>query len=169
VNRPAIRVALLATLAALVGAAPAAAHHRAGEREPNPRTPIRHFVTLMQENHSFDNYFGTYPGADGIPRGVCMPVDNTVRGGKCIRPFRIGNSAIEDLSHSSRTHRRQLNGGKMDGFVSAIAQTRGRIQPLVMGHYDDRDIPFYWNVADEYVLFDRFFSTASSPRRPAAA
>ena len=37
-------------------------------------TPIKHFVTLMQENHSFDNYFGTYPGADGIPEGTCMPV-----------------------------------------------------------------------------------------------
>ena len=35
--------------------------------EPRPNTPIEHFIYLMQENHSFDNYFGTYPGADGIP------------------------------------------------------------------------------------------------------
>ena len=38
-----------------------------------PPTPIRHIVVLMQENHSFDNYFGTYPGADGIPAGICLP------------------------------------------------------------------------------------------------
>ena len=39
------------------------------------KTPIKHLIFLMQENHSFDNYFGTYPGADGIPPGTCMPVD----------------------------------------------------------------------------------------------
>ncbi len=36
-------------------------------------TPIRHFVTVMQEGHTFDNYFGSYPGAAGIPAGTCMP------------------------------------------------------------------------------------------------
>jgi phospholipase C len=34
---------------------------------------IRHVVVIMEENRSFDSYFGTYPGADGIPRGVCVP------------------------------------------------------------------------------------------------
>ena len=51
----------------LAGSRPAAAAQR-------PATPIEHFVVLMQENHSFDNYFGTFPGADGIPRGTCMPI-----------------------------------------------------------------------------------------------
>jgi phospholipase C len=58
--------ALLALAVAGLLAAPTPAAQAA---EPAPRTPIRHFVMLMQENHSFDNYFGTYPGADGIPPG----------------------------------------------------------------------------------------------------
>ncbi len=149
----------IAVIAALGPASGAQASHRQGP-EPAPRTPIRHFITLMQENHSFDNYFGTYPGADGIPRDTCMPVDPTVRGGRCIKPFHIGNSAVEDLNHSERVARGQLRGGRMDGFISAQAQQRGRVQPLIMGHYDDRDLPFYWNVADNYVLFDRFFTSA---------
>ena len=45
-----------------------------GQEPPKANTPIEHFMFLMQENHSFDNYFGTYPGADGIPKGTCMPV-----------------------------------------------------------------------------------------------
>ena len=38
------------------------------------KTPIQHVVVLMQENHTFDNYFGTYPGADGLPNGTKMPL-----------------------------------------------------------------------------------------------
>ena len=65
-------------------AGPAASHGAA----PAPATPIEHFVVLMQENHSFDNYFGTFPGADGIPRGTCMPVGRARR--PCVRPFHLG-------------------------------------------------------------------------------
>ena len=127
--------------------------------EPKTKTPIKHFITLMQENHSFDNYFGTYSGADGIPKAVCMPVDPARTAGKCVRPQRIGDRAVQDLSHSSKVFRRQLNHGAMDGFVLAQSSP-GKPQKLVMGHYDDRDIPYYWNVADEYTLFDRFFTSA---------
>jgi phospholipase C len=147
--------ALPATIACLLVPAGAAA------AQPAPRTPIQHVITLMQEGHSFDNYFGTYRRADGIPAGTCMPVDPTVPGGRCIKPFHIDNSVIEDLSGSPDVARAQADGGRMDGFISAITAQRGRVQPVVMGHYDDRDIPFYWNVADNYVLFDRFFSSAA--------
>lgn len=123
-------------------------------------TPIQHLVVLMQENHSFDNYFGTYPGADGFPEGVCMPVDPDDPSAGCVEPWHIGNQSISDLSHSASTYREQFNEGKMDGFVSALNRRKqdGR---LAMGYYDDRDLPYYWNLADEYVLFDRFFSSAS--------
>jgi phospholipase C len=126
-----------------------------------PRTPIRHVITLMQDNHSFDNYFGTYPGADGIPLDVCMPVDPERRDHGCVKPVRIGRRSVQDLSDDPALAYAQLRGGRMDGFVSAIAARRGRRQPLVMGHYDRRTLPFHWSVADEYVLFDRFF--ASTP------
>src|SRR5690348_15272065 len=45
---------------------------------------IKHIIVIMQENRSFDSYFGTYPGADGIPAGVCVP--DPVNGG-CVAPF----------------------------------------------------------------------------------
>ena len=125
-------------------------------------TPLEHLVVLMQENHSFDNYFGTYPGADGIPPGVCMPFDPLSASGDCVEPFHIGDNDVEleDPDHSSSTHAIQLNGGKMDGFVYAL-EIRNQDGRLSMGYYDDRDLPYHWNLADEYVLFDRFFSSAA--------
>src|SRR5664280_1865425 len=55
---------------------------------PPPAAPpglekIQHFVFIMQENRSFDHYFGTYPGAEGIPPGVCVP---DPAGGPCVAP-----------------------------------------------------------------------------------
>jgi phospholipase C len=124
------------------------------------KTPIKHFVTLMQENHSFDNYFGTYEGADGIPAGTCMPIDPDRPGGGCVKPRHIGDQAVADLSHSVKISRAQFNGGKMDGFIDAIRASSGRIDENVMGYYDDTDLPYYWNVADNYTLFDRFFTSS---------
>lgn len=129
--------------------------------DPEPNTPIRHVVVLMQENHSFDNYFGTYPGADGFPPGLCVPADPAFPDSECVEPFHIGETPIQDLDHSRRTFRRQYNGGRMDGFIAALNDLNqdGR---LAMGYYDDRDLPYYWNLADEYVLLDRFFTSAGA-------
>jgi len=128
-----------------------------------PKTPIKHFIVVMQENHTFDNYFGTYPGADGIPQDVCMPVDPFDANNKdCVRPFHIGDTEVEleDPDHSTVTHRLQYNEGKMNAFVYALNK-RNQDGRLAMGYYDDRDVSYYWNLADEYVLFDRFFSSAA--------
>ena len=124
-----------------------------------PATPIQHLVVLLQENHSFDNYFGTYPGANGLPSGTKMPVDPANPGAGYVTPWHIGNSTITDLSHSAATFYAQYNNGKMDGFVSAL-NSRNQDGKLSMGYYDDRDIPYYWNLADNFVLFDQFFSSA---------
>jgi phospholipase C len=124
--------------------------------EARPATPVEHFVVLMQENHSFDNYFGTYPGADGAPRGTCIPVGSDAR--PCVRHFHLGGRPVPNLSHNPRIDRLQYAGGRMDGFVRAASADRQTVEPSVMGYYDDRDLPFYWNLADEYVLFDRFFA-----------
>ena len=130
--------------------------------QDQPNTPIEHIIVLMQENHTFDNYFGTYPGADGFPEGLCVPENPFEPSAEeCVGPFHIGDLPIENLDHSRRTFRLQYNEGRMDGFIHAlnINQQDGR---LAMGYYDDRDIPFYWNLADEYVLFDQFFSSAAA-------
>ena len=123
-------------------------------------TPIKHFLYLMQENHSFDNYFGTYPGADGIPDGVCMPVDPNQPSGECVPSSHVGNRAVVDLPHSRKTYEAQYNGGEMNGFVAGVGGLP--TGELSMAYYDDRDLPWYWNIADNYVLFDRFFSSAAA-------
>jgi phospholipase C len=157
-----VRVAF-ALAAALLPLAPLAV--QADEAAPaTPRTPIKHLVVLIQENHSFDNYFGTFPGVDGIPEGVCMPVNPDDAGrSDCVKPFHIGDNDVLplDLDHSSATHRAQYNRGKMDGFVAAL-DLRHQDGRLAMGYYDERDLPYHWMLAREYVLFDHFFSSASS-------
>jgi phospholipase C len=122
-------------------------------------TPIKHFITLMQENHSFDNYFGTYPGANGIPEGTCMPIEPDDPAQGCIQPFHIEDRAITDLGHSAGVFRAQYADGEMNGFVSVFARQGQENADQSMGYYDDRDIPYYWNVADSYVLFDSFFTS----------
>lgn len=130
---------------------------------PTPSTPIRHFVVLMQEGHSFDNYFGTYPGADGLPADVCLPIDvnNVQKKSSCVRPYPIGDHSIEKMSHTAQVFALQRNDGRMDGFVDALRR-RNQDGTVAMGYYTDVDLPFYWNLADEYVLFDRFFSSAAA-------
>ncbi len=137
------------------------AHGQTSER--TTATPIEHFIFLMQENHSFDNYFGTYPGVNGIPADTCMPVDPfDPQVTDCIEPFHIGDLDVkmDDPDHSDSTHRIQYNDGLMNGFVYSLNK-RNQDGRLAMGYYDDRDLPFHWNIADEYVLFDNFFSSAA--------
>jgi phospholipase C len=145
--------AALAAMAVPAQAAPPAA--------TKTQTPIKHFVVLMQENHSYDNYFGTYPRGNGLPANTCQPLHLKSPQDGCLKPFRIANRVVEDLNHSSRVARRQYNGGKMNGFVDALRREGGQVQPNVMGHYDDKDIPYYWNIADNFVLFDRFFTSSA--------
>ena len=126
-----------------------------------PTTPIRHIVVLMQENHSFDNYFGTYPGADGLPAGTCLPKSFRNAALGCVRPAHVGGGAVLGLASDPTLFARQFHGGRMDGFVAAYRIGRGLGGlPNPLGYYDERDLPFAWNLADRYVLFDRFFSSA---------
>jgi phospholipase C len=123
-------------------------------------TPIKHFITLMQENHSFDNYFGTYPGANGLPPGLCMPRDPGDPSRGCVKPFHLGNRPVYDLSHSAETHREQFRNGRMDGFIKSL-EDKSPEPESTMAYYDGRDLPFYWSIADNYVLYDRFFTSAA--------
>ncbi|MEO7664764.1 MAG: alkaline phosphatase family protein [Candidatus Limnocylindrales bacterium] len=128
-------------------------------------TPIEHAVFVMQEGHSFDNFFGTYPGVDGIPGGVCVPAVPGSVAAACVAPRWVGDTTVPQLDQSSAAFATQFDGGKMDGFVSGQAAL-GEAASLAMGYYDDRDVPLGWNVADEYVLYDRFFSSAAAGSAP---
>lgn len=120
---------------------------------------IKHVVVLMQENHTFDNYFGTFPGADGLPVGACLPKQRQGAAAGCIAPHHALGGHTSDPDHGKATALTAWNSGKMDGFV--WAQTDRNLDgSAAMAYWDGQDIPLYWNLATDYVLADRFFSSA---------
>jgi phospholipase C len=145
-------------LAALIGVLLGPVPARAGSPDTATKTPIQHFIFLMQGDRTFDNYFGTYPGADGIPGNTCQAlVLNRPQSG-CIKPFALHGTTPAPLDPGKSVINAQLNGGKLDGFVAAYAAL-GQDGTSAMGYYDQRDLPYYWNVAQRYVLFDKFFAS----------
>jgi len=129
----------------------------AAPKAPPPGTgKIDHVIWIIQENHSFDNYFGTFPGADGIPPSTCLPKLPGSRA--CVKPFHMPiTQPACDLSHFWNAAHAAYDNGRMDGFVWAEGS------PNTMGYYDDRDIPNYWTYARRYTLCDRFFSSFLGP------
>jgi phospholipase C len=146
---------------------------------------IQHIVVIMQENRSFDSYFGTYPGADGIPMKngvptVCIPDPKTKQ---CVKPYHDPNVVNTGGGHGLGAALTDVDGGKMDGFVEVqrdAVQTycqhnddpncaQGMIgsQPDVMGYHDAREIPNYWTYAQNFVLQDHMFEPTNSWSLPA--
>jgi phospholipase C len=142
----------------------------------NPLHKIRHVVIIMQENRSFDHYFGTFPGADGIPMAggqpsVCIPV---LAETTCIRPYHDSNDRNRGGPHNVPAARADINGGRMDGFLHALAGARRRCltpgDPAcaqqdgieVMGYHDRRELYNYWRYARDYVLQDHLFEAVAS-------
>jgi phospholipase C len=169
---------------AVVGIA-AAAMEADTDASPSPGIhTIKHVVVIMQENRSFDSYFGTYPGADGIPMrdgvpSVCVP-DPTHK--TCVRPYHDSANRNAGGPHDHRDAIKDINGGKMNGFI--IQARRGRHldcvanvdapacsyapeTPDVMGYHDAREIPNYWSWAKSYVLQDHMFESDTSWSLPA--
>ncbi|MGW8764137.1 alkaline phosphatase family protein [Streptomyces sp. NPDC055815] len=146
------------TAATATGAEPEPGPGRGAAAEHRAATPVQHFIYVMQGPRTFDNYFGTYPEADGIPAGTCQPRTAHGPASDCVRPYPLHAKAPAPLAPSRGIIAEQINGGRMDGFVSAYTR-QGRDGTTVMGHYDARDVPFDWAAADRYVLFDRFFAS----------
>jgi phospholipase C len=132
-------------------------------------TPIKHVIIIVQENHSFDNYFGTYPTAngtlmndvtsqlqpvDGIPNGICVPY-----GSGCLAPCRVEASSTESPIEGQLTYENDYDNGKMDGFAAFSG-------PQSMAYFDYNQIPAYWVYAEEYGLSDNYFSAALSTTNP---
>jgi phospholipase C len=131
---------------------------------PVTTTPIEHVVVLMDSGRSFDHYFGAYPGADGIPVGVCARVTTRKSMKNCVQPFPLRNRPLDPLPHDASIWRHQYDGGRMDGFVSAYRRI-GLAGTTAMGYYDDHELPFLWNMAENGVLFNRFFGAATTGKR----
>jgi phospholipase C len=138
---------------------------------------IKHVVIIMQENRSFDSYFGTYPGADGIPglgghpgKVPCLPDPNRH---KCVKPFHDRSNVNGGGPHTAQAMAADVNGGRMDGFISERESQGGckgnPNNPVcspgpgdVMGYHDSREIPNYWSYARDFVLQDHMFESVGS-------
>jgi phospholipase C len=139
---------------------------------------IQHVVVIMQENRSFDHYFGTFPGAAGIPVDangqptVCNPDPNL--GGMCIKPYHLTADKNVGGPHSSGAFNTCDDGGKLDGFIkNAEGGKMGCSDPNnpmctngtlvdVMGYHTDAEIPNYWAYAKNFVLHDHMFQPNAS-------
>jgi phospholipase C len=146
--------------------------------QDDPIHSIQHVIVIMQENRSFDTYFGTFPGADGIPMQngrptVCVPNPQT---GQCVQPYHNPNDLNRGGPHGQANATADIDGGNMDGFIAE--ELRGRAQACVdpntpncslakgqsdvMGWHDAREIPNYWRYAQQFVLQDRMFEPNAS-------
>ena len=137
---------------------------------------IHHIVVVLQENRSFDSYFGTFPGADGLPTDgsghftSCLPNPAT---GHCLAPFHDLVDKQDGGPHHASDAVKSIDGGAMDGFITAAITSphfqwcmahasRGICDlhpqhPDVMGYHTDREIPNYWRYAHDFVLQDHMF------------
>ena len=154
---------------------------------------IKHVVIVMQENHSFDNYFGTYPGADGLPGLAghpgavpCVP-DPDTHG--CDRPYHDTHLTGDGGPHFQESAIADIDRGKMDGFIASAESTTPDTEKLgcianaeppvngpapigdrcldVMGYHTGAEIPNYWAYARRYVLMDHLFETNLGWSEPA--
>ena len=121
---------------------------------------IQHFVFIMQENRSYDHYFGTYPGSEGLPSGVCI---HNPSGGACVEPYHDTALVNQGGAHNWINALNCIDGGLMDGFITGAVGNPGD----VMGWHDAGELSNYWNYAHLYVLQDRLFESITSYSLPA--
>jgi phospholipase C len=132
---------------------------------PNDALPFDHVVIVMQENHSFDNYFGMLPlrgqpladgftfDADGIPLN-----DNPLLGGRQ-RAFHLkGTCQPNGVTQTWDASHHQIDGGKMDGFAATDSEA--------MGYFDESDIPFYYSLANTFCIGNRYFCAVPGQTYP---
>lgn len=142
---------------------------------------IKHIIVIMQENRSFDSYFGTFPGADGIPMTngvptVCVPDPQS---GQCVKPYYNPQDLNGGGPHGAANATADIDGSKMDGFIAQAEKGRrgclNSTNPIctnsksidVMGYHDARQIPNYWAYAQHFVLQDHMFEPNASWSLPA--
>ncbi|HJR97652.1 MAG TPA: alkaline phosphatase family protein [Actinomycetota bacterium] len=150
---------------------------------------LDHLVFIVMENRSFDHYFGTFPGADGIPMDangrptVCLT--DPERPGTCHRPYHDTDFFDQGGPHGEAGSAATINGGEMDGAVTALrtigngcmkhpdeapcprAVDGPQGQPDVMGYHTAEELPIYWEYAETFTLHDRMFAPTDSWTLPA--
>jgi phospholipase C len=139
-------------------------------------TAIDHVVIFIQENRSFDHYFGSYRGVHGFsdqsaafrqpdpaniassPSGVLLPFH--------LDTLRTNSACTHDIAHDWVAQHRSWNGGAMDSFVTSRLPINGNDAVLSMGYYTRADLPFYYAVADAFTLCDNYFCSVFGPTDP---
>ena len=109
---------------------------------------VRHIVIILKENHTFDNYFGLFPGADGSTTGM--------HEGTLLALTRAPVVPASDLPHRRADALRVWDNGLIDDFV----------YPGAYAQYSESEIPTYWAFARSYVLADNFFTSVMGPSFP---
>ena len=162
------------------GAMPAATLGR--ELPVDSDIPIKHIVVLMQENRSFDSYFGhlgKFAGRSDIesaPESATNPENVSTPDGPQHAYQHAKDLCLSDTNHEWAGSHEEYNGGKMDGFYQANQLFIEEGQPTVdaalingeraLWWYDERDIPFYYSLASTFGIGDHYFSSVMGPTWP---
>ncbi|MCW3035384.1 MAG: hypothetical protein JWM17_696, partial [Actinobacteria bacterium] len=164
--------------AAVPSATPSASAAASGSPAPTATQAagkISHVIIIMQENRSFDSYFGTYPGADGLPAtgGTFTVCVNNPTTGTCVSLFHDAAEVNGGGPHGATNATTDIDGGKMDGFIAQAVNGKRNCVNVnspdcsigaqdVMGYHDAREIPNYWAYASHYLLQDHLFEPNAS-------
>lgn len=122
--------------------------------------PVDHVLLVMQENRSFDHYFGalSHAGVDAAPPGVTNPDAASQPVGR----YHETRYCVRDTPHSWRASHRQWNEGANDGFAREAEPDGAR----ALGYYDENDLPFYYALARSFAISDRHFCSLLGPTWP---
>jgi phospholipase C len=142
---------------------------------------VKHLVFLMQENRSFDHYFGTFPRARGFsdPTAIRLPTGQSVfqqpdpaNPDGYLEPYHMstittGAARVPSLSHDWRDQHASWNQGAMDGWLlTHIASDGDTNGSFTMGYYEQEDIPFHWALAKAFTLADNYHCSVLGPTTP---
>lgn len=156
------------------GALPRETH---GASSPNGATiPIDHILVMMMENRSFDHYFQGLPAA-GVTDVDVAPANwsNPDTDGTPIPIFPDTDNCIYDTEHGWEDTHKQINGGKMDGFVTSNHEEPSKHPELdpallhgrrAMSYHTEASLPFYYSLAKEFSIADRNFASVPGPTWP---
>jgi phospholipase C len=139
-------------------------------------TDIEHVVIIIQENRSFDHYFGIYPGVRGFSDqslAFQQPYPGNTTNppiGKLL-PFHLDTTKTDaacthDIDHGWVTQHLSWDGGAMDGFVTSRVNINPNDAVLSMGYYNRADLPYYYALADAFTICDNYFSSVMGPTDP---
>ena len=115
-------------------------------------------MIIVKENRSFDQYFGTFPNADGASTGE-------LSNGQIVRLGHTPDHLLLDIAHSGLAARRAVNGGLMNQFNTLPGAMQNN-QDMAMSQMHGSDIPNYWKLASTFTLDDHFFSSINGPSFP---